>query len=104
VFKALTCGVCRLSQNRRTKQTPGLGDLWCTAPQGWRLAWWWETKAGAGKLEPAQEHFRDDCFRTGVLWGAGDRHDAQRFLIQLGIAYRHSSGSIELLRTPGLRL
>jgi hypothetical protein len=92
--------VFRLSQNRRTKQTPGLGDLWCFAPMGWRLAWWWETKAGRGKLEPSQEDFRDRCLETGVLWGCGDRYDAQRFPIQLGIAYRHSSGTIELLRKP----
>ena len=69
MFKALTCDPHWLSQSRRTKQTPGLGDLWVFAPEGWRLAWWWETKVGAGRLEDAQERFRDSCFRTGVLWG-----------------------------------
>lgn len=100
VFKGLTCRVYWLSQSRNSKQTPGLGDLWVFAPKGWRLAWWWETKAGRGELSDAQEDFRDSCLETGVLWGSGDRYDAQRFLIQLGIAYRHSSGSIELLRRP----
>jgi hypothetical protein len=42
--------------------------------------------------------FRDSCLEMGVLWSSGDRDDAKRFLVQLGIAYWHSSGSLELVR------
>ena len=100
-------GVACTGSRRKSKQTPGLGDLWIFAPKGWRLAWWWETKAGRAKLSEAQEDFRDSCLETVVLWGSGDRYDAWRFLIQLGIAYGCPSGSIGLLRRsssgPGAR-
>jgi hypothetical protein len=98
VFVAIGCAVYWLSQSRRTGQTPGLGDLWVFAPEGWELAWWWETKSGRGELSDAQERFRDLCVRRKVLHGSGNRYDAREFVIKLGLAYVGPGNALEPVR------
>lgn len=96
-FRAFGAEVYWLSQPRRTKQTPGLGDLWCMHPRE-RIAWWWETKHGAGKLEPAQERFRELCEQTHTLHGSGGVAEAEEFLVRQGIARRGPTGQLEHIR------
>ena len=100
VFVAIGCVVYWLSQSRKTGQTPGLGDLWVFAPEGWELAWWWETKSGEGKLSEVQERFRDLCVRRKVLHGSGNRYDAREFVITLGLAYVGPGNALESVRRP----
>jgi hypothetical protein len=88
-----------LSQSRKTGQTPGLGDLWWFGPEGTQLAGWWETKAGAGKLTPAQEDFAALCVSRHVLHGSGNRYDARRFVADLGLA-RYDGESFEPIWRP----
>jgi hypothetical protein len=54
-----------LEQNRRTRQTPGLGDLYAL---GHGLSVWIEVKTPKGKLSTAQEVFRDFCLENGQGW------------------------------------
>jgi len=100
VFAAIGCVVYWLSQSRKTGQTPGLGDLWVFAPEGWELAWWWETKSGRGQLSSAQQAFQQLCVRRGVRYGCGDRYDAREFVIELGLAYVGPGNALEPVRRP----
>lgn len=64
-----------LSQDRATRQTPGLPDLlvW------YRTSWTWaEVKRPAGQLSPAQETFRDRCLAAGAPWACW-RSEADAF-------------------------
>jgi hypothetical protein len=97
VFVGIGCIAYWLSQSRKTKQTPGLGDLWVFAPEGWQLAWWWETKSGEGKLTESQERFAALCRSRMVLHGSGDRRAARQFVIRLGLAYE-IDGQLEITR------
>jgi hypothetical protein len=98
VFVAIGCVVYWLSQSRRTGQTPGLGDLWVFAPEGWELAWWWETKSGRGALTESQKRFAALCGSRHVLHGSGNRYDAREFVIRLGLAYVGPGNALEPTR------
>jgi hypothetical protein len=101
LFIAFGFKVDNLSQARRTKQAPGLPDLWCMHRE-LAIAFWWETKRQVGgKLSDAQIDFRDDCARCHVGYGAGDRHAARTHLIKLGLA-RIVGDVIEPIRNEAL--
>lgn len=89
LFRAFGCRVYNLSQARRTKQTPGLPDLWVVhVARG--LAWWWETKRpDGGRLSSAQLDFRMECAMADVPHGVGSLADAEDFLIALGFCRRN---------------
>jgi hypothetical protein len=78
--------VYTLSQARASKQTPGLPDIWFARES---VAGWFEVKRSeGGRLSSAQEEFRDECQRAGVLHVVGDRSHAQQLLVDLGLAIR----------------
>jgi hypothetical protein len=86
LFRAYGFHVRNLSQARASKQAPGLGDAWVVHRER-PIAFWWESKRQVGgKLSPAQVEMRDDCARCRVAYHHGDRHDAARLLVQLGLA------------------
>jgi hypothetical protein len=75
-----------LSQARETKQTPGLADLWFMHPDR-ELALWWETKRQkGGKHSDAQKEFARLCHVCRITYGTGDRYDAERWLVEHGLA------------------
>lgn len=90
-----------LSQARETKQTPGLADLWF-AHRALPIALWWETKRQVGgRHSEAQKDFAEECIRCGIPYGTGDRFDAERWLIERGLA-RHLAGAFEpVANAPG---
>lgn len=84
----VACGfdVYNLSQARAAKQTPGLPDLWFMH-RALPIAVWWETKRQVGGVHSeAQRTFAADCDRCKVNYGTGDRYDAERWLVERGIA------------------
>jgi len=86
-----------LSQARRSKQTPGLADLWLMHVER-GVALWWETKRQVGgKHSPAQLRFAAGVRACKVGYGTGDRHDAEDWLIAHGFAHR-VGGVFELLK------
>jgi hypothetical protein len=86
LFREFGLNVRNLSQARKTKQAPGLPDLWCMHRE-LPIAFWWETKRQiGGRLSDAQVEFKSDCERCHVGYGTGDRHAARNHLIKLGLA------------------
>jgi hypothetical protein len=82
------CGfkVYSLSQARASKQTPGLPDLWLMNPAR-ALGLWWETKRQkGGRFSDAQLEFAAACEYCRVNYAAGDRYDAERWLIENNLA------------------
>ena len=72
--------VYNLSQARRTKQTPGLPDLWL-AHEGKQFAGWFEAKRQVGGTRSsAQLDFACECFVAGIPYGFGDRYAFSAFL------------------------
>lgn len=104
LFRAYGCTVRNLSQARASKQAPGIGDLWVTRRQriveraGGRfhqpgIAFWFESKRQVGgKRSPDQVEFGEDCIESGVGYGFGDRYDAAKFLITIGLAIEDAHG------------
>lgn len=80
VFKAAGCDVYWLSQARATGQTPGIPDLLIFGPPGAPFMAWWESKAGRGKLSPAQQAFQRQCQRCGIRFGSGGANGAKKTL------------------------
>jgi hypothetical protein len=84
----IVCGftVYNLSQARAAKQTPGLPDLWLMHPAR-ALALWWESKRQlGGTFSQAQRDFAAASLGCGINYGAGDRYDAERWLIDHELA------------------
>jgi hypothetical protein len=67
--EALGFAVYDLEQNRKTRQTPGLADLYLLH-RGFKLELWVETKAGNNTPSPAQEIFYELVWASGgiVVW------------------------------------
>ncbi len=65
-----------MSQDRKTRQTPGIPD--CIF-MGYGHVLFVEVKAGKGKESPAQSEFRETCMANGglslVWYGVGDAKD-----------------------------
>lgn len=86
LFRAYGFKVRSTSQARASKVAPGLPDLFVTHLTR-PIAFWWESKRQVGgKLDPAQEEFRDDCLRCQIPWASGHRYDAAQLLVDLGLA------------------
>lgn len=84
MYRAHGCVVRNLSQARKTKQAPGLPDLF-VVHRGKSHAWWHETKRPVGgRYSPAQLEFRDDMQACGVGWVGGDRRAAAAQLRAIG--------------------
>lgn len=84
MYRAHSCTVRNLSQARKTKQAPGLPDLF-VVHRGKSRAWWHETKRPVGgRYSPAQIEFRDDMQACGVDWVGGDRRAAYEQLKAIG--------------------
>lgn len=80
LFREHGCTVRSTSQARPSKIAIGFPDLFVTH-RTLPLAFFWETKRQVGGVvSDAQKDFGADCWRCGVRWYTGDRHDAQRLL------------------------
>lgn len=98
----IVCGfkVYNLSQSRAAKQTPGLPDLWLTH-RTLAIGMWWESKRQVGgRFSTEQLDFQAECKRCGVGYGAGDRYDAERYLISIGRA-EFIGGAFEPIPSDG---
>ncbi len=85
-FRAYGFKVRNLSQPRATKQAPGIGDL-IVMHTARGVALWWESKRQVGgKLSPDQVEFEADCRACSWTYRSGDRYDAARYLVNLGMA------------------
>lgn len=85
-FRAYGFKVRNISQPRATKQAPGIGDL-IVMHIARGIALWWEVKRQVGgRLSPDQVEFEDDCRACGWTYRSGDRYDAARYLVNLGMA------------------
>lgn len=97
LFREFGFDVWSLSQPRASKQTPGLPDLLVTNSE-LRLATFWETKRQVGgRFSEHQRRFAASCAATELPYASGDRRDAQRWLIQRGLA-RVLNGVLEPVR------
>lgn len=97
-FVALGGEVWVTSQNKRIKIRPGLPDVWVFFPVH-GVGGWFETKRPVGgRYAPAQIAFRDWCRACRIPWGGGSVAAAEAWLIELGIAYRASTGELEATR------
>jgi hypothetical protein len=99
LFRAYGLTVYNLSQARPSKQAPGLPDLWCMrARDKWGnfgAAFWWESKRQVGgERSAAQIAFGELSAATNVprLYGFGDRYDAAKFLVTIGLAVEDRNG------------
>lgn len=104
LYRAYGCKVYSLSQARASKQTPSLADLWVTREarplkrqdgRRWHaaLAFWWESKRQVGgERTSGQIDFGNECIAAGVGYSFGDRYDAAKFLVTLGLAVEDKDG------------
>lgn len=84
--RAIGFRVDNLSQARRTKQAPGLPDLWLRH-RARKFAGWWETKRQiGGKRSSEQEDFAIDCIVASIPYGYGDRYEFARWLTANGFS------------------
>lgn len=80
IFREAGCKVYNLSQARKTKQTPGLPDLWVVHLPS-RRAFWFEVKrTRGGVMSEFQKDFASECNECGVRHFVGDRAEARRAL------------------------
>lgn len=86
--------VVRIGTTRRagdfqgTMQTPGIADrVYFVRPVGGgkTRAFWWECKAGTGRLSPAQREFRAWCEAAGWDHVVGDFGELVRWLVREGL-------------------
>jgi len=85
-FRVCGFAVYNLSQYRPSKVTPGIPDLWLMNPAR-RVGLFWECKRQVGgRFSPAQIEFATGCRDAGVLYGSGDRYDAERWLVEHRLA------------------
>jgi hypothetical protein len=74
------------ARRARSKQTPGLPDLWVTH-KARGLAFWFEVKRSKEfRISDAQADFRVECTAAGVNHCWGDRRTAAKLLVDLGLA------------------
>lgn len=86
LFRAYGAVVLNTSQKRPSKVAPGMADLIVFFPaRGFAL--WWEVKRQVGgEQRPDQAKFEEHCRACGWTYRLGDRFDAARYLLNLGIA------------------
>lgn len=86
LFRAYGAVIYRTSQKRPSKVSRGIADLIVMFPaRGFAL--WWETKRQVGgEQRPDQIQFEKDCRAAGWTYRLGDRFDAARYLLNLGLA------------------
>lgn len=87
-----------------TRQTPGIGDLYCFLPapklgEGHACALWVEVKSASGRLRPEQAAFRAGCLAAGTAHVVGGVDAVISFLIAGGwlkgdqVAHYHLKGT-----------
>lgn len=87
--EAVGCDIYNLSQDRATRQTPGIPDL-LILHTGIPVSFWFETKRpGIKRLSPAQQEFRARCLECGVRHYWGDVDAFWSALVEVGLATRH---------------
>lgn len=89
LFRAYGAIVRNTSQKRPSKVAPGIADLIVMFPNYYRggFALWWEVKRQVGgEQRPDQIQFEKDCRASGWTYRLGDRYDAARYLLNLGLA------------------
>lgn len=103
LFRAYGAVVLNTSQKRPSKVAPGIADLIVFFPtRGFAL--WWEVKRQVGgEQRPDQVQFEGWCRASGWTYRLGDRFDAARYLLNLGLA-EEGAGPLGILpaRAPGL--
>ena len=84
LLRALGCRVEVFSENRATRNTPGVPDVYAFLPNG-RGTVWWETKVPGGVMRPAQLDFERRCLMCGQPYVRGGLAELCHFLAGLGI-------------------
>ena len=92
LLKLAGCKVYRLSQPRRTMQTPGLPDVWIFGPPGCFA--WWEAKRPGGRLRPEQKEFRAMCLARGIPHVVGGVESVQALLVEWGLGEQGAAGFV----------
>lgn len=83
--------VYRLSQARRTNQSPGIPDAYAMHPQR-GLALWWEAKRPGGTQSPPQRQFEAECRACGLPYLLGGTDVIWTHLYRLGLADETAAG------------
>lgn len=97
LFSWAGCDVTRFAQSRRSKQTPGVPDLYVRHVElGKRL--WFECKAGTGRPSRAQRdwHERERACGGEVVVGGYD--EAVEVLVSWGLIERHGRLDLRVVR------
>ena len=84
LLRALGCRVEVFSENRATRNTPGVPDVYAFLPQG-RGTFWWEAKATGGTISDGQVEFERRCLMCGQPYVRGGLAELRHFLAGLGI-------------------
>ena len=84
MLRAMGCRVDVFSENRATRNTPGVPDVYAFLPNG-RGTVWWESKGPRTVTTPAQEDFETACLACGQPYVRGTVADLAQFLRGLGI-------------------
>jgi len=86
-FEGLGCRVYRLGgNNRATRQSAGLPDLWIFCPRK-HTGMWFEVKAAWGRPSPDQITFADSCEACRVPYGIGGMPAARLLAGKLGLTW-----------------
>lgn len=97
IMATLGFTVWKLSQPRKTMQTPGWPDRFYTHPTK-RLAVFWEAKAPGGKQRTAQRAFQADVTACGINYVCGTTDVLVAWCEQHGLCRALASGGIEVAR------
>ena len=84
LLRALGCRVEVFSENRATRNTPGVPDVYAFLPNG-RGTVWWESKRPGGITGPDQRGFEAWCYMCGQPYVRGGVPELRHFLAGLGI-------------------
>lgn len=74
------------NRDHSTRQTPGPADVlgFISDADGRELMFWWESKAGSGRMTPDQRQFRERCLRASVIHIVGDSRAVCDWLVSIG--------------------
>ena len=84
LLRALGCRVEVFSENRATRNTPGVPDVYAFLPNG-RGTVWWEAKVPGGRISYDQYDFEAACLMCGQPYVRGGLAELRHFLAGLEI-------------------
>ena len=83
LLKRIGWQVWSTSDGRKSRNTPGLPDMWCMASNG-RPPFWVEVKSETGKPSPEQESFAALCHHAGTGYVMGGVTQVLAYLKKIG--------------------